>query len=250
MEIKSINQYDIDNLLSTAKQITSEELGAFPEFEKQWDRITRKFGADSYFCSSIEFFVTPSNVLIIKSRLSEFNIDTIIIEGDCVICKAGGFETDGHLNEFINDYCFAMPSIRYFIDGAFVFMTDSFGRTKSTIEYLNSAPKRKRGGHDSKEFVKITASKDGKATDDGGHIVAHNVQGPNEAINIVPMDSSFNKTGDWRSMESKIQDAFTSNKNVLVKKELFYPGDSKRPNKITVNILIDGEESNYSFDLP
>lgn len=250
MEIKSINQYNIDELLSTAKQISSEELSAFPEFEKQWGRITSRLGRDSKFSSSIEFFVTPSNVLIIKSRLSEFNIDTTIIEGDCVICNAGGLETDGHLNEFINDYCFAMPSKRYLVDGAFIYNTDSFGRTKSTIEYLNSAPKRKRGGHDSKEFVKITASKDGKATDDGGHIVAHNVQGPNEAINIVPMDSSFNKTGDWRSMENMIRDAFYYKNDVQIRKELFYPGDSKRPNKITVNILIDGEESNYSFDLP
>ena len=51
-------------------------------------------------------------------------------------------------------------------------------------------------------------------------------------------------------MEKMIQDAFYYKNEVQVKKELFYPGESKRPNKITVNILIDGEESNYSFDLP
>ena len=250
MEIKSINQYDIDVLLSTAKQISSEELSAFPEFEQLWGRITSRLGRDSKFSSSIEFFVTPSNVLIIKSRLSEYNIDTTIIEGDCVICNAGGFETDGHLNEFINDYCSAMPSKKYIVDGAFIYKTDSFGRIRSTIEYLNSVPKRKRGGHDSKEFVKITASKDGKATDVGGHIVAHNVQGPNESINIVPMDSNFNNSGDWKSMEKMVQNAFIYKNEVQVKKELSYPGDSKRPNKILVNTLIDGEESNFSFDLP
>ncbi len=167
MEIKSINQYDIDSLLSTAKQISGAELSAFPEFEKLWRRITSRLGEDSYFSNSIEFFVTSSNMLIIKSRLSEFNIDTTIIEGDCVICNAGGFETDGHLNEFINDYCFAMPSKKYIVDGAFIYKTDSFGRTTSTIEYLNSVPKRIRGRHDSKEFVKITASKNGKPTDVG-----------------------------------------------------------------------------------
>ena len=51
-------------------------------------------------------------------------------------------------------------------------------------------------------------------------------------------------------MEKIIQDAFYYKNEVQVKKELFYPGESKRPYKIIVSILIDGEESNYSFDLP
>lgn len=247
MEIKSINHYDIDNLLPTAKQISCEELSTFPEFEKLWGRRTSKLGKDTYFSSSIEFFVTPSNILIIKSRLSDFVIDTTIIEGDCVICNAGGLKKDHHLNEFIND-CTAMPLMTYHVDGAFIFKTDSLGRTVSSIENLYSARNIDRRGHSS--FDEITFAKDGKATDVGGHIVANNVNGPTEAINIVPMDSSFNNSGEWKSMEKMIQDAFYYKNEVQVKKELFYPGESKRPNKITVNILIDGEESNYSFDLP
>ena len=247
MEIKSINQYDIDSLLSTAKQISGAELSAFPEFEKLWRRITSRLGEDSYFSNSIEFFVTPSNILIIKSRLSDFVIDTTIIEGDCVICNAGGLKKDHHLNEFIND-CTAIPLMTYHVDGAFIFKTDSLGRTVSSIENLHSARNIDRRGHSS--FDEITFAKDGKATDVGGHIVANNVNGPTEAINIVPMDSSFNNSGEWKSMEKMIQDAFYYKNEVQVKKELFYPGESKRPNKITVNILIDGEESNYSFDLP
>ena len=247
MEIKSINQYDIDVLLSTAKQIYSEELSAFPEFEKLWGRITSRLDRDSKFSSSIEFFVTPSNVLIIKSRLSEFIIDTTIIDGDCVICNAGGLKNDGHLNEFINE-CIEMPSMSYHVDGAFILKTDSLGRTMYSIENLHSAKSIGRGGHSS--FSEITFAKGGNTTDVGGHIIANNVNGPSEAINIVPMDSSFNNSGDWKSMETMIQNAFTYKNEVQVKKELSYPGDSKRPNKITVNILIDVEESNYSFDLP
>ena len=247
MEIKSINHYDIDNLLPTAKQISSEELNAFLEFEKLWGRITSRLGKDSYFSNSIEFFVTPSNMLIIKSRLSDFAVDTTIIEGDCVICNAGGLKKDHHLNEFIND-CTAMSLMTYHVDGAFIFKTDSLGRTISSLENLHSARNIDRRGHSS--FDEITLAKNGKATDVGGHIVANNVNGPTEAINIVPMDSSFNNSGEWKSMEKKIQDAFYYKNEVQVKKELFYPGESKRPNKITVNILIDGEESNYSFDLP
>ena len=246
IEIKTINQYDIDVLLSTARQISSEELNAFLEFEKLWGRRTSKLGKDTYFSSSIEFFVTPSNILIIKSRLSDFVIDTTIIEGDCVICNAGGLKKDRHLNEFIND-CTAMSLMTYHVDGAFIFKTDSLGRTISSLENLHSARNIDRRGHSS--FDEITFAKDGKTTDVGGHIVANNVNGPTEAINIVPMDSSFNNSGDWKSMEKMIQDAFYYKNKVRVKKELSYPGNSKRPNKITVNILIDGEESNYSFDL-
>jgi len=247
MEIKSINQYHIDDLLSTAKQITSEELSTFPEFEKLWDRITYRLGRESYFSSSIDFFVTPSKILIVKSRLSDYVIDTTIIDGDNVICNSGGLKKDRHLNEFIND-CIAMPLMVYHVDGAFIFNTDSLGRTISTLENLHSAKNIDRRGHSS--FDEITIAKDGKANDVGGHIVANNVKGPTEAINIVPMDSSFNNSGNWKSMEKIIHDAFFYKNEVIVKKELFYYSDSKRPNKITVNILIDGEESNYSFDLP
>lgn len=247
MEIKSINQYNIDVLVSTAKQISCKELSTFPEFDKLWGRRISKLGKDTYFSSSIELFVTSSNMLIIKSKLSDFVIDTTIIEGDCVICNAGGLKKDHHLNEFIND-CTAMPLMTYHVDGAFIFKTDSLGRTVSSLENLHSARNIDRRGHSS--FDEITFAKDGKATDVGGHIVANNVNGPTEAINIVPMDSSFNNSGEWKSMEKMIQDAFYYKNEVQVKKELFYPGESKRPNKITVNILIDGEESNYSFDLP
>ena len=247
IEIKTINQYDIDVLLSTARQISSEGLSAFPEFEQLWGRITSRLGNGSYFSSSIDLFVTPSNILIIKSRLSDFVIDTTIIDNKCVICNAGGLKKDRHLNEFIND-CIAMPLMTYHVDGAFIFKTDSLGRTISTIENLHSAKNIGRRGHSS--FDEITFAKDGKTTDVGGHIIANNVNGPSEAINIVPMDTSFNNSGDWKSMEKMIQDAFYYKNEVIVKKELFYPGDSKRPNKITVNILIDGKESNYSFDLP
>jgi hypothetical protein len=250
MEIKSISQYDIDDLLSTSKQINSEELSAFPEFKKLWGRMTlpNRLGRESYFSSSIEFFVTPSNILIIKSRLSDYVIDTTIIEGDNVICNAGGLNKDRHLNEFIND-SIAMPLMKYHVDGAFIFKTDSLGRTISTIENLHSAKSIDRR-HEHDKFNEITIAKDGKTTDVGGHIIANNVNGPTEATNIVPMDSSFNNSGDWKSMELMIQGAFYYKNEVKVKKELSYPGDSKRPNKITVNILIDGEESNYSFDLP
>ena len=141
-----------------------------------------------------------------------------------------------------------MPSMTYYVDGAFIFKTDSLGRTIGTIEYLHSAKNIGRGGHSS--FDDITFAKNGKTTDVGGHIIANNVNGPSEAINIVPMDSSFNNSGNWKSMEKMIQNAFYYNNMVLIKKELFYSGDSKRPNKITVNILIDGKESHYSFDLP
>ena len=67
MEIKSINHYDIDNLLSTAKQISSEELNAFLEFEKLWGRRTSKLGKDTYFSSSIEFFVIITKLLCLQS---------------------------------------------------------------------------------------------------------------------------------------------------------------------------------------
>ena len=247
MEIKSTKQYEIDGLLSSAKQISISELSSFPEFEKLWGRITYRLGDDSFFSSSIEFYVTPSNVLIIKSKLSDFVIDTTIIDGNCVICNAGGLRTDRHLNEFINE-CIALPFMTYYVDGAFIFKTDLLGRTISSIEILHSAKKIDRRGHSS--FEDITIAKDGKPTDVGGHIVANNVNGPTEAINIVPMDGSFNNSGEWKSMEKMIQDAVYCKNEVQVKKELLYPGDSKRPNKITVNILIDGQESNYSFDLP
>ena len=72
----------------------------------------------------------------------------------------------------------------------------------------------------------------------------------NKEKQIMIDGKAIKSTDAMKSMEKMIQDAFYYKNEVQVKKELFYPGESKRPNKITVNILIDGEESNYSFDLP
>ena len=141
-----------------------------------------------------------------------------------------------------------MPSKEYHVDGSFIFKTDNLGRTISSIENLTEAIKLNRGGHSRLDI--IAKEKNGLLNDVGGHIIANNVNGPTEAINIVPMDYDFNNSGQWKSMELQIKDAVYSNKTVLVKKELLYKDSSMRPYHINVDVMINKEHANYSFQLP
>ena len=65
--------------------------------------------------------------------------------------------------------------------------------------------------------------------------------GPGEAINIVPMNSKFNgSSGEWYKMEQTWQKALNSKKNVKVKIEPVYLGDSKRPSEFIIKQTING----------
>ena len=106
-------------------------------------------------------------------------------------------EEDGNLNQFLNSKGLLSEHI-YYIDsdveqqntGA-CYQTDSLGRVIRMQVSLpfNDGMVRPSAGDNTK---KVCSSKDGTSEDDGGHILARMLNGPNEAINILPMSKNVN----------------------------------------------------------
>lgn len=65
--------------------------------------------------------------------------------------------------------------------------------------------------------------------------------------NLVAMDSKINQS-DYKRMEYDIKNALDEKKDVTVKAEMTYSGDSERPDKITVTVTMDGKDTVYEFD--
>lgn len=82
--------------------------------------------------------------------------------------------------------------------------------------------------------------KDGKAGDDGGHLLASEFGGPKEQVNLSPMNSYINRHGEWRRMEKFVEKALDGGKSVTdYRVKSAYDGDSLRPEKFTVSMKVD-----------
>ena len=105
-----------------------------------------------------------------------------LIKDDEVFCYGGHARKDGHLNEFINNTDGYIPNSLYHIENV-SYKTDSIGRVCRTYE--RHTTKRATDRDDVRgNLSKIAKSKGGMNGAVGGHIVAHNIDGPMEAINI------------------------------------------------------------------
>ncbi|MDI3367577.1 hypothetical protein ACVWWU_002703 [Pantoea sp. PA1] len=125
------------------------------------------------------------------------------------------------------------PNTVYKVDGNKTFQTDTQGRT-SLAEGTLSWTKNDRNG-----YQQCKAGKCGNPGDEGGHLIASIFNGPGEKLNLVPMDGNLNK-GVWKQMENTWANALKDGKQVNVKIEPVYIGDSKRPDSFSVTYSING----------
>lgn len=88
---------------------------------------------------------------------------------------------------------------------------------------------------------------DRRLGDQGGHIVARDLNGDGGAGNLVAMDSRINQS-DYKRMEGDVKSALNSNQDVTTKTEMTYSGDSKRPDTIQTTVTADGVDTVYKFD--
>ncbi|MCU7558675.1 DNA/RNA non-specific endonuclease, partial [Macrococcus capreoli] len=79
--------------------------------------------------------------------------------------------------------------------------------------------------------------------DDGGHLIATQFGGSPDLDNLVPMNSTLNRQGEWRKIEQAWEKALRSKppKQVKVKIEPVYSGDSLRPDEFNVYYTIGDE---------
>ena len=75
------------------------------------------------------------------------------------------------------------------------------------------------------------------------HLIAASGGGPGEGINLVALDKFINGGGgDYGKMEQQIRDIAARHPGAQIDLiiDLQYPWDSRRPGRITIDVLADG----------
>lgn len=171
---------------------------------------------------------------------SGYNCKITIIK-NTIKAKAGCLEGKEAENTFLN-FVYLLPTKKFIIDDYFEYELDDCGRVvhayadrtnifKNCSEVRNT--KRKK-------YSDAVKSMSGLSSDDGGHIFSNNTQGPNEWINIVPMNRALQRPGGrWRDFEIFEENAIEEGKKVVSERTFYYEGRSMRPFKIEARVFIN-----------
>lgn len=150
--------------------------------------------------------------------------------------KAHYYDDNGNLYRVENDLT---PNNEYEING-YKYKTDEQGRIVSAEGTLHL--KDRDGRLTIKDSIEDIGKGDQKEGDDRGHLIGDQFDGSNGLENMVPQDANINRN-DFRNFENELAKAVKDGKEVTVKVEPIYDGDSRRPDAIVVTYSIDGEES-------
>lgn len=135
-----------------------------------------------------------------------------------------------------------LPNNIYELNGN-VYETDE----QSRIVTCNGRPQIVPENQRDNDAQKQSGGEDRRDGDQGGHIIGRDMGGDSGAGNLVPMDARINQS-DFKRMENEIKKAVVDGKDVTAKTEFTYSGESKRPDKITVTVTVDGKDTVYTFD--
>ena len=207
---------------------------------------------DNPFANSIKFFKCENNekekiVLFADFQRNDDRANFALIEGNHIYCLSGNTIKDGGKNEFANNLDGFVPNSYYHMENV-TYRIDEKGRVCETFEY--HVTKRQTNRNNERGSMKnIAMVFDGKETDIGGHLVAHSIDGPSEAINIVPMDNTFNKTGEWNIMENFLRCLYQMGIVFWVHKAILYKDTTRRPSHVDTEIEIEIKQPiNFTFD--
>jgi len=148
---------------------------------------------------------------------------------------------DDNNNEYIVDGKL-LPNTTYVLNGN-IYRTDGQGRIVSCESTPRRTPENIRDNH----AQTTVGGENRRSGDQGGHIVSRETGGDAGPGNLLSMDSRINQS-DYKRMENYIKKALDEGKNVSVKTEIEYSGDSVRPDKVTTTVVVDGKESVFTFD--
>ena len=228
-----------DEWIRIPKEELSSELFEFVE------RMKKRTGEE--FFNSLEYYKHRDipNKFKIMNKLAKYN-SRIILNNNNVYCTIGNNISYGSLNEFLNDVPLLTNKIYHIVnqfeekDGIIKYYTDMLGRVDivkvNLYECLNgpnALPKNSARGSQKHNCE----AKGGGKNDDGGHLIAHEYNGPDEAINIVPMPKSMNRNGgEWRLLETETFASCCNNVNSNCIIMIKYNGLSYKPSHIEVRI--------------
>ena len=131
------------------------------------------------------------------------------------------------------------PNCEYELNG-YKYKTDEKGRIVSAEGSLHL--KNREGRLPIRDSIEDIGKGDQQDGDDRGHLIGDQFDGSNGLENMIPQDADINRN-DFRYLENELADAIREGKEVIVKIEPIYEGDSRRPVAIVVTYTIDGKES-------
>ena len=146
------------------------------------------------------------------------------------------YDDNGKLYRVENELA---PNSEYEING-YKYKTDGQGRIVSAEGTLHL--KDREGRLPIKDSIEDIGKGDQKEGDDRGHLIGDQFDGPNGLENMVPQDADINRN-DFKNFENELAKEVKDGKEVNVKVEPIYDGDSHRPDAIVVTYSIDGVES-------
>ena len=146
------------------------------------------------------------------------------------------YDDNGKLYRVENELA---PNSEYEING-YKYKTDDQGRIISAEGTLHL--KDREGRLPIKDSIDDIGKGDQKEGDDRGHLIGDQFDGSNGLENMVPQDADINRN-DFKNFENELAKEVKDGKEVNVKVEPIYDGDSHRPDAIVVTYSIDGEES-------
>ena len=169
------------------------------------------------------------------------------IKGNTIFAKSGSHALTNGINDMLN---YALPNKTYIVDDCFQYKTNKYGNVIEAIADRNKAkslPARNTPHSPTQKMV----SEKGVEGDQSGHLFARSTNGPNEAINQVPMEQNLNEHGKWRELERIEEKALNEGKKVISKRRLIYDNPkSGRPSKIIFEYEIDGVKTTVTVTNP
>lgn len=146
------------------------------------------------------------------------------------------YDDNGKLYRVENDLA---PNTEYEING-YKYKTDDQGRIISAEGTLHM--KDRDGRLPIKDSIEDIGKGDQNEGDDRGHLIGDQFDGSNGLENMIPQDANINRN-DFKNFENELAKEVKDGKEVCVKIEPIYDGDSRRPEAIVVTYSVDGEES-------
>ncbi len=188
---------------------------------------------DSFVCEMLD----DGRMLVYNTR-SEATSTAILVKNNEAWALPGVTAECAATNKFLD---YHMPNMKYNV-GDSEYVTDELGRVGKVASIRNKKTDEIKPdlGKDQRDLLK---NKDGKQSDDAGHLIAKEMGGINDGINIVPMDAEWQRHGAWRNnerLEKKlIDEALSEGKTVRQERLVKYQGDSSRPSSIVSILYID-----------
>lgn len=143
------------------------------------------------------------------------------------------YETSNGKNSALNK---PSPNTVYYVDGRHSYATDQLGRTTKVTSTITSDG-LEAGIRNAYQQGKV--GKTGIPGDEGGHLIATQLGGPGEKINLVPQNMNLNRSA-WKVMENDWAKRAANGQTIKIEIEIIYSDINKsRPETFVVRQWFD-----------